>query len=98
MFSFLASSEEGDDLEKFPKSQAADDLKIAHKDFNDNILPVKNEKNLNSHNNTNHMRAKKSKSSIIKELKKLKQQFPIWNTKEVGMLCKQNQFFKSLLT
>ncbi|XP_065357788.1 uncharacterized protein LOC135951957 [Calliphora vicina] len=85
MLEFLeSSSEEENDLDHPTSEKCPEDAQITSikKDFNDNIVTEKLKINTKTGNDSK--KYKKPTTAIAKELKKLKQQFPIWNTKEIA--------------
>ncbi|XP_023304885.2 uncharacterized protein LOC111686737 [Lucilia cuprina] len=80
MLEFLdSSSEEENDHNNISSEKCLAEDKHIEKDINDNLLPIK----LKS-KSQNIIKNNKKPVKIAKELKKLKQEFPIWNTKEIA--------------
>lgn len=77
---FSAASEDEDECDHV-KSEQQGNPKESYKGANDSLRSVEHTGNTLPKLNK---KGRKSKSSIAKELTKIKNEFPIWNTKELG--------------
>lgn len=72
---------------KSEQGNTKESYESTNKDF------VRTEEHTGNSLSRQNKKARKSKSSIAKELTKIKNEFPIWNTKEIG---NARSYFKQL--